>query len=106
LVTSRGEDDHVPRTAILARRHWANVNDVSRTGCRLTGPEWLKVGDVGMLTVDIAGEIHLEMFRVSRCAALPGEERLYESGVEFLPMPAGRQSLHDLVARLDDAHSA
>lgn len=96
---------HAPRTAVLARRQRVDVADVSRTGCRLTGPRSLDVGEVGVLTVTIDGEIHVELFRVSRSETLPGEGRLCQSGVEFLPMPAGARSLHDLAAQLDDSHS-
>lgn len=96
---------HAPRTAVLVRRQRVEVDDVSRTGCRLTGPDSLEVGEVGMLTINIDGEIYVELFRVSRSSTLPGAKRLYQSGVEFLPMPAGARSLHDLAAQLDDSHS-
>jgi hypothetical protein len=94
-----------PRTAVLAGRQPVDVDDVSRTGCRLTGPEALGVGDIGMLTVTIDGEVHVDLFRVSRSDTLPGDARLYQVGVEFLPMPGGARSLHDLAAQLDDSHS-
>ena len=95
----------VPRTAVLARRQPVAVEDVSRTGCRLTGPEALDVGQVGVLAVDVEGEIRIELFRVSRTTTLAGEVPLHQAGLEFLPMPAGAPSLHDLAAQLDDSHA-
>jgi hypothetical protein len=54
-----------------------------------------------MLAVDIDGQRHVELFRVARSGALASTDRLYEAGVEFLPMPADTASLHDVVAQLD-----
>ena len=68
--------------------------------------EPLDVGKIGMLAVDIGGRLHLELFRVARSSAVPGADWLYESGVEFLPMPAESPSLHDLAAQLDESHSS
>lgn len=105
-MTSRGDRKRMPRTAILGRLQQVTVGDVSRTGCRLTGPRSLHVGEVGMLSVEVDGEVRVELFRVSRCAPLADDPSLYESGVEFLPMLAGRESLHDVAARLDDSQRA
>ena len=41
-----------------------------------------------MLTVDIDGRRHVELFRVSRSGGLPGADQPHETGLEFLPMPA------------------
>jgi hypothetical protein len=92
----------MPRTAVLVRRQRIEVGDVSRKGCRLEGPEPLAIGAVGMLSVNIDGLQHVELFRVSRGGPLPGGDHLFEAGVEFLPMPAGTPSLHDVAAVLDD----
>jgi hypothetical protein len=75
------------------------IEEVSRSGCRLEGPQPLAIGTIGMLAVDIDGQRHVELFRVSRSRALP--DRLYEAGVEFLPIPADVASLHDVIAQLD-----
>jgi hypothetical protein len=91
------------RTAVLARRERVEVDDVSRKGCRLRGATPLDVGAVGMLTVHIGGKRHTELFRVARNHVTEGGA--CESAVEFLPMPAGTRSLHDLAAQLDDSHS-
>jgi hypothetical protein len=99
------ESKHAPRTAVLARSQPVDIDDVSRTGCHLIGPEALGVGDIGMLTVTIDGEVHVDLFRVSRSETVPGDARLYQAGLEFLPMPGGARSLHDLAAQLDDDHS-
>jgi hypothetical protein len=83
------------------RRQRADIGDVSRTGCRLEVSQPLGIGAVGMLAVEVAGTLRVELFRVSRAGAVPGAAGLYEAGVEFLPMPAEAPSLHDVVAELD-----
>ena len=95
-----------PRTAVLVRRQRVDLGDVSRKGCRFKGEEPLDVGQVGMLAVTIEGQVHVELFRASRASALPGRDLRYEAAVEFLPMPAGTPSLHDLAAQLDAQHSS
>jgi hypothetical protein len=80
-----------------------SVGEVSRSGCRLEGAHPLAIGAVGMLTIDIDGRRHVDLFRVSRSRALPGADPQYEAGVEFLPIPAEMASLHDLIAQLDRA---
>lgn len=90
-----------PKRAVLVARRVVDIGDVSRTGCRLEADEPLPVGSVGMLSVTISGEVHLEMFRVSRTNPLPKTDHLYEIGVEFLPLPAERASLQDVVAQLE-----
>ena len=99
----KAPDRKQSRTAVLSRRQPVSVHDVSRHGCRWTGSTAMEVGTVGLLTVDIEGHPHVELFRVSRSRLTPGGA--YESAVEFLPMPAVTRSLHDLAAELDDSHS-
>jgi hypothetical protein len=91
----------LPRSAILARTHAVGIAELSRTGCRLEADEPLTMGAVGMLTVDISGERHVEMFRVARVAAIEGSARLFLAGVEFLPLPADASSLRDLVVQFE-----
>ena len=100
MKTSPGRPD-APGRAILVRRQRIGIGDVSRTGCRLEGGELLAIGAVGMLSVEIDGRRHVEMFRVARSGALSGPHRLFEAGVEFLPMPSHTASLHNLIAQLD-----
>jgi hypothetical protein len=90
-----------PRRAVLVRRQSVGIADVSRTGCRLEGSVPLAVGMVGLLTVEIAGDSHVELFRVSRTSAQSGTAGHYEAGVEFLPLPTEAPSLHDLLADFD-----
>jgi hypothetical protein len=87
------------------RRQRVDIGDVSRTGCRVEGSQRLATGTIGMLTVDIDGQRHLEMFRVSRSAG-PGPDQVYEAGLEFLPLPADTASLHDVAAQLDQTDDA
>lgn len=94
-----------PRRAVMVRRQTVGIADVSRTGCRLEGALPLTIGMIGMLTVEIAGQPHIELFRVSRSGVRPGTGRQYEAGVEFLPLPADAPSLHDLLAQFDQSHN-
>jgi hypothetical protein len=97
--------DDPPRTAVLVRRRIVDLDNVSRRGCSFKTLERLDVGDVGLLSVNVAGQMHTQLYRVARSATVPGDDRLYEAGVEFLPMPASTRSIHDLAAQLDDSQS-
>lgn len=101
--TTRRAD--APWTAILVKRRHVDVDDVSRQGCSLKGPEPLDVGRIGLLTVTIGGQTLVELFRVTRSVSAPDAESRYEAGVEFLPFPSSTPSLHDLAAQLDESHS-
>lgn len=87
-----------PRRGVLVRRQDVGIADVSRTGCRLEGTVPLTVGMVGLLAVEIGGDPHIEMFRVSRTSQRSGTGGRYEAGVEFLPLPTNALALHDLLA--------
>jgi hypothetical protein len=100
-MTAGQDHPERPRRAVLVRHQQVGIGDVSRTGCRFEASEPLAVGAVGMLTVEIEGRRHVELFRVCRSRAIPGGSRLYETGVEFLPMPAEAASLHDIAAQLE-----
>jgi hypothetical protein len=90
-----------PRRAILVRRQRVGIGEVSRTGCHLETADPLAAGHVGILSVNIEGQTHVEFFRVCRSGPVTGAEARYEAGVEFLPMPAENASLHDIIARFD-----
>jgi hypothetical protein len=94
-----------PKRAVLVARSAVDIGDVSRSGCRFEAAELLPVGSVGMLSVTISGERHLEMFRVSRANPLPKDDQVYEIGVEFLPLPAQHASLQDVVVQLENLDS-
>ena len=96
---------HGPKRAVLVARRAVNIGDVSRTGCRFSSAEPLPIGSVGMLSVTILGEVHLEMFRVSRATTQSEDDHQYEIGVEFLPLPAERASLQDVVVQLESLDS-
>ena len=100
-MTSGDGRPESPGRAVLVRRRPVGIADMSRAGCRFEASEPLEVGAVGMLAVEIAGRSHVEMFRVSRSRALPGDDHRYEAGVEFLPIPADAASLHDIAAQLE-----
>lgn len=100
-VEQNSRYDEGPRTAVLVRRHLVDVDTVSRRGCSFKALDPLSVGDVGLLSVNVAGQVHIQLFRVARTTGLPDANSLYEAGVEFLPTPASAPSLHDLAAGLD-----
>lgn len=104
-VTRSSRLSDAPRTAILVRRRLVDLEDVSRKGCCFRGAELLDVGRIGLLAVTIAGQVHVDLFRVARSASVPGTDSVYKAGVEFLPMPADAPSLHDLAAQLDESHA-
>ena len=95
---------HGPKRAVLVTRSAVDIADVSRTGCRFAARGPLPVGSVGMLSVLISGEVHVEMFRVSRAKTLKGDHT-YEIGVEFLPLPAEHASIQDVVVQLESLDS-
>jgi hypothetical protein len=105
IVENTSRRDDLPHTAVLVRRRLVNLASVSRGGCSFQASEPLDVGEVGLLSVTVAGQVHVQLFRVARSAAVPGGERLFEAGVEFLPTPASAPSLHDFAAQLDRAQS-
>ena len=96
---------HGPKRAVLVTRSAVDIADVSRTGCRFEARGPLPVGSVGMLSVLISGEVHVEMFRVSRAKTLPKGDDTYEIGVEFLPLPAEHASIQDVVVQLESLDS-
>jgi hypothetical protein len=100
-VKNTSQRDDVPHTAVLVRRRFVDLTSVSRRGCAFRGSDPLGVGDVGLLSVMVAGQVHVQLYRVARSAAVPDGEDLYEAGVEFLPTPASAPSLHDLAAQLE-----
>jgi hypothetical protein len=93
--------DDAPRTAVLVRHRLVDLDTVSRSGCSFKALDPLSVGDVGLLSVNVAGQVHVQLFRVARATGVADANSLYEAGVEFLPTPASAPSLHDLAAELD-----
>lgn len=95
-----------PRRAFLERTQSVDITDLSRGGCCVETGQPLQVGAVGVLSVDIEGETHAEVFRVARAAEVPGTRNQFSAGVEFLPMPADMPSLVEVVAQLDVSEQA
>jgi hypothetical protein len=92
----------VPCRAVLVQRQDAKIDDMSRTGCRVETGASLAIGTIGLLTVEIEGRRHVELFRVCRSLArIEDGRQQFEAGVEFLPIPADTASLHDVAAQLD-----
>jgi hypothetical protein len=97
----------VPCRAVLVRRQGAQIDEMSRTGCRVETSVSLAIGTIGILAVEIEGRRHVELFRVCRSLArFEGGEQQYQAGVEFLPMPADTASLHDVAAQLDQSDAS
>ena len=81
--------------------HGVEIIDVSYTGCRVRGPVAMTAGVVGLLTVQIDNQPHTELFRVCRGRAVEaGHGRVFESGIEFLPLVLSTPSIRDAIFRL------
>jgi hypothetical protein len=90
-----------PKRVIVERRQPVEIKDVSRSGCCLESGQLLPPGAFGVLVVEIEGQPHAEVFRVTRSGAAQGDGNQYQAGIEFLPMPAEIPSLAEVVAELD-----
>jgi hypothetical protein len=100
-VKSASNRPDLPRRGTLSRHQVVGIAELSRTGCRLEADEPIAIGENGVLTVDVHGEPHVEMFRVARVAFVEGGPHLFVAGLEFLPLPADAASLQDLVLRFE-----
>jgi hypothetical protein len=91
----------LPRRGVVARRQCVSIAELSRNGCRLDANEPFTIGQIGMLTVDVLGARRVEMFRIARVRSVVHQSHLFEAGVEFLPLPADRASLQDVVVQFE-----
>ena len=75
--------------------------DVSRSGCLLNSPVVIPVGTLGILSLEIDGEVYTDDVRVARCLQVPGTGERHHVGVEFLALRrASRESLRSYAASL------
>ena len=85
----------------LGRDVAVELVDVSRSGCLLHSPVVVPVGTLGILSLEIDGELYTDDVRVARCLRVPGASERHHIGVEFLPMRRpGRDSLRCYAASL------
>ena len=86
-------------------RSAVDIGDVSRSGCRFETADPLPVGSVGMLSVTISGEQHLEMFPACPNESDTDRRSPVQNRLEFLPLPAEHASLQDVVVQLESLDS-
>jgi hypothetical protein len=85
----------------LGRDVQVELVDLSRSGCLLTSPVTIPAGTVGILTLEIDGELYADDVRVARCLKLPGSGEGHDIGVEFLELrPPRPESLRGYATAL------
>ncbi len=87
----------------LGRDVRVELVDLSRSGCLLNSPLMIPTGTVGILTLEIDGELYVDDVRVTRCLKVPGTGECHDIGVEFLELrPPRRESVRRYAASLCD----
>lgn len=88
-------------TASLTKETSIRVWDMSAGGCLLESREFLPVGTVGLLSMELDGRARREWFRICRVHANEGRRGMCLVAAEFLPLaPAGLDSLRSAIVRL------
>lgn len=83
---SNGQTETLSR-ASFATLVWTvpvRVVDVSRSGCRLESPRWMRPGMSGQLTLSLQGNSHEDDIRIARCQPRQGAGHNYVLGAELL----------------------
>jgi hypothetical protein len=87
--------------ASLGRDVVVELVDVSRSGCLLDSPMLIPAGTLGILSLEIDGELYTDEVRVARCLQVPGAGERYHIGVEFVALRRPtRESLRCYAASL------
>ena len=87
----------------LGRDVRVELVDLSRSGCLLNSSVMIPAGTIGILTVEIDGELYADDVRVARCLKVPGTGERHDVGVEFLELrPPRRASLRRCAASLGE----
>jgi hypothetical protein len=87
--------------AALTKATNVRVWDVSASGCLLEFGEFVPVGTVGVLSIELEGRLHVERFRVCRVHAEEGRRSRCLVGAEFLSLsPPRADSLRAAIARM------
>jgi hypothetical protein len=87
--------------ASLGRDVVVELVDVSRSGCLLNSPVLIPAGTLGILNLEIDGELYSDDVRVARCLKVPGTGERHHIGVEFLALrQPTRESLRCYAASL------
>jgi hypothetical protein len=85
----------------LGRDVVVELVDVSRSGCLLSSPVAIPAGTLGILRLEIDGELYTDEVRVARCLQVPGTGERHHIGVEFLALRRPqRESLRCYAASL------
>jgi hypothetical protein len=99
--TTRRVDEPVVTIAVLTRTMDIRLWDVSAGGCLLEFAEFVPVGTVGVLALELDDRRHLEWFRVCRVHGDEGRRSRCLVGAEFLVLsPPRHDSLRMAIARL------
>ena len=81
----------------LGRDVRVELVDLSRSGCLLISPVMIPAGTIGILTLEIDGELYADDVRVARCLKVPGTGECHDVGVEFLELrPPRRLTVADV----------
>ena len=87
--------------AALTKATSIRVWDVSAGGCLLEFREFIAVGTVGVLTIELDGQRYVEWFRICRVHADHGRRSRCLVGAEFLTLsPPRRDSVRAAIARM------
>jgi hypothetical protein len=87
--------------AALTKATSIRVWDLSAGGCLLEFREFVAVGTVGVLAIELDGQRHIEWFRICRVHADQGRRSRCLVGAEFLTLsPPRRDSLRAAIARM------
>lgn len=75
----------------LGRDVVVELMDVSRSGCLLSSPVVIPAGTIGILSLEIDGDLYTDDVRVARCLRVPGTGERHHIGVEFLALRRPRR---------------
>ena len=93
-----------PLRGVLVRRIPARLVEVSLAGCLIETSDRVPIGSAGELRVKVAGQVHDDALRVSRCVFVEGAGHVFRSGAEFLwTHRPGEQSLRQAARRIQDS---
>ena len=70
----------------LGRDVVVELVDVSRSGCLLNSPVPIPAGTLGILSLEIDGQLYTDDVRVARSLKVPGAGERHHIGVEFLAL--------------------
>ena len=86
-------------SGVLTRQFRARVVNVSGSGCLIESHQWIAVGTIGSLRLQLGRQEYLDEVIVVRCQPIQGSS-VCHVGVRFLPKTVrNEQSIRHAVAR-------